>query len=49
MHDGQMLFDRDATWNKQSCNIDQIVARLVREGRIPDTIVVGIWNRSDYR
>lgn len=23
--------------------------RLVREGRIPDTIVVGIWNRSDYR
>jgi enterochelin esterase-like enzyme len=49
MQDGQMLFDRATTWNKQSWDIDQTVARLVREGRIPDTIVVGIWNRSDYR
>ena len=49
MHDGQMLFDRDTTWNKQSWNVDQTAARLAREGRIPDTIVVGIWNRSDYR
>lgn len=49
MQDGQMLFDRGATWNKQSWNIDETVARLMREGRIPDTIVVGIWNRADYR
>ncbi|MCX7043336.1 MAG: alpha/beta hydrolase-fold protein [Gammaproteobacteria bacterium] len=49
MHDGQMLFDADTTWNKQAWNIDDTVARLMREGRIPDTIVVGIWNRADYR
>ena len=49
MHDGQMLFDPDTTWNKQAWNVDDTVARLMREGRIPDTIVVGIWNRADYR
>ncbi len=49
VHDGQMLFDADIAWNKQSWNIDDTVARLMREGRIPATIVVGIWNRADYR
>ena len=49
MHDGQMLFDPDTTWNKQAWNIDDTVARLMREHRIPDTLVVGIWNRADYR
>lgn len=49
MHDGQMLFDPDTSWNKQSWNVDETVAQLVREGRIPDTLVVGIWNRADYR
>jgi predicted alpha/beta superfamily hydrolase len=49
MHDGQMLFDPATTWNKQAWKIDVAVSKLVGEGRIPDTIVVGIWNRGDYR
>ncbi len=49
VHDGQMLFDADIAWNKQSWDIDNTVARLMREGLIPATIVVGIWNRADYR
>lgn len=49
MHDGQMLFDPATTWNKQAWKIDATLSRLISEGRIPDTIVVGIWNRGDHR
>ena len=49
MQDGQMLFDAATTWNKQAWNVHETVARLVNEGRIPDTIVVGIWNNGKYR
>lgn len=44
-----MLFDPATTWNKQAWKIDVALSKLVSEGRIPDTIVVGIWNRGDYR
>ena len=46
--DGQMLFDAGIDWNKQSWDIDDTVARLMREGRIPATIVIGIWNRAGF-
>jgi predicted alpha/beta superfamily hydrolase len=49
MHDGQMLFDPATTWNKQAWEVDVTMARLIREGRIPDTIVVGIWNIGKLR
>ena len=49
MHDGQMLFDPSTTWNKQSWGVDVTMARLIKEGKIPDTIVVGIWNNGKYR
>lgn len=49
MHDGQMLFDAQTTWNKQAWHVDVTVARLMQEGRIPPTIVVGIWNNGNYR
>ncbi len=49
VHDGQMLFDAGIAWNKLSWDIDDTMARLMREGRIPATIVVGIWNPADYR
>jgi enterochelin esterase-like enzyme len=49
MHDGQMLFDAQTTWNKQAWQVDVTVARLIKEGRIPPTIVVGIWNNGKYR
>ena len=49
MHDGQMLFDPLLTWNKKAWQVDQTVGRLIREQRIPDTIVIGIWNSGAYR
>ncbi len=49
MHDGQMLFDARTTWNKQAWAADAAVAKLVREGRIADTLIVGIWNGGERR
>jgi enterochelin esterase-like enzyme len=49
VHDGQMLFDARTTWNKQAWNLAPTITRLVREGRIPDTLVVGIWNNAPLR
>lgn len=49
MHDGQMLFDATMSWNRQAWDVHLTVDRLVREGRIPDTIVVGIWNNGKFR
>jgi len=49
MHDGQMLFDPTTTWNKQAWRVDAVLDRLMREGRVADTIVVGVWNNGKYR
>ena len=49
MHDGQMLYDANTTWNKQAWMVDQAVTRLANAGLIPDTIVVGIWNNPALR
>ena len=49
MHDGQMLFDGNTTWNKQEWKVDEIVGGLIKEGKIQDCIVVAIWNHSDIR
>jgi enterochelin esterase-like enzyme len=49
VHDGQMLYDARTTWNKQAWNIHEAVQRLAREGRIPPTIIVGIWNNGERR
>jgi predicted alpha/beta superfamily hydrolase len=49
MHDGQMLFDSTTTWNKQEWGADEITARLIAENKIKPSIIVGIWNRDDYR
>lgn len=49
MHDGQMLFDAESTWNRQAWGVDLAVSRLVKQGRIPDTIVVAIWNIDKLR
>ncbi|WP_312344697.1 alpha/beta hydrolase [Chryseobacterium binzhouense] len=53
MHDGQMLYDSDLTWNKQSWNVDDVISDLIKSNKIQNTIVVGIWNdpklrHSDY-
>jgi predicted alpha/beta superfamily hydrolase len=49
MHDGQMLFDPQMSWNKQSWNVDDIASSLILEERIEKFIVVGIWNSGQNR
>lgn len=44
MHDGQMLFDSNSTWNHSAWDIDDAIAKLNKEGRTKDVIVVGVWN-----
>jgi len=49
LHDGAMLFDSTTTWNKQEWGIDETVAKLIKENKLPETIVVGIWNGGPKR
>lgn len=49
MHDGQMLYDSTTTWNKLSWDVDDAIGRLVRERKISEVIVVGIWNSGAGR
>ena len=49
MNDGQMLFDSTKTWNKQEWGADEVATLLIRENKIKPCIIVGIWNRNDYR
>ena len=49
MQDGQALFDPSATWFKKAWHVDVTLSRLLREGRIADTIVVGIANTGKSR
>lgn len=49
MHDGQMLFDAATTWNKQAWEVDETIGRLIKDGKIKETIVVGIWNNGEFR
>ncbi len=46
MHDGQMLFDPELTWNKQAWKIDEIAGKLISEKKTRKFIVVGIWNNG---
>lgn len=49
MHDGQMIFDSTITWNKQEWKADEVAARLMAQGSIRPCIIVGVWNRDQYR
>lgn len=49
MQDGQMLFDPATTWNHQAWGADVTLSRLIRQGKIAPTIVVGIWNNGKFR
>ena len=44
MHDGQMLFDSTLNWNHQEWGVDEVLGKLISQGKIKDCIVVGIWN-----
>ena len=49
MHDGQMLFDKNKTWNQQEWAIDENLTRLMKQEKIKPTIVVATWNVSENR
>ena len=49
MHDGQMLFDSSSTWNHQEWGVDETLAMLMKEKKIRNCIVVGIWNNGKKR
>ncbi|HND89238.1 MAG TPA: alpha/beta hydrolase-fold protein [Saprospiraceae bacterium] len=49
LHDGQMLFDSTATWNKQEWRADETMAGLLASRSIRPTIVVGIWSVPELR
>ncbi|MEM1219444.1 MAG: alpha/beta hydrolase-fold protein, partial [Bacteroidota bacterium] len=48
MHDGQMLYDSTRSWNGQEWGVDETMGKLLKEGAIRNTIVVGIWN-TEFR
>lgn len=47
MHDGQMLFDPEATWNKQCWQADRTLQRLMDADSIRKTIIVAMWNSQE--
>lgn len=49
MHDGQMLFDANTTWNKQEWKIDEIAGKLINEKLIKECIFVAISNIPETR
>lgn len=49
MHDGQMLFDPESSWNKQAWNVDDVASTLFQSDKIKKFIVIGIWNRGETR
>lgn len=49
MHDGQMLFGNEQTWNGQSWDIDRMLTALLEKGAIRDVIVVAIANDPNRR
>ena len=44
MHDGQMLFDATTTWNHQEWQVDEVMGRIIAEGKVRRCIVVGVDN-----
>jgi len=49
MHDGQMLYDPNNSWNKQAWNIDDVATELFKTNKVKNFIVVGIWNGGQTR
>ncbi len=49
MHDGQMLFDAESTWNKQEWGVDEVASALIEGGYTRPFIVVGVDNIASSR
>ncbi len=44
MHDGQNLFDASLAYGGQTWGVDSTIKKLVKQGKISEMIVVGVWN-----
>ena len=42
-----MLFDATTTWNKQEWEVDEVMGKLIADGKVRRCIVVGIDNTSN--
>jgi enterochelin esterase-like enzyme len=49
MHDGKGLYDSAMMWNKQEWRVDEVLGGLLKENKIKDCLVVGIWNSEATR
>jgi predicted alpha/beta superfamily hydrolase len=49
MHDGQMLYDSNASWNKQAWDVDDVLGNMIAGKKTRKTIVVGVWNGGATR
>lgn len=49
MHDGQMLYDANTTWNHQAWSVDSVASKLMEGSKVKPFIVVGIWNGGSTR
>ncbi|MBL0054741.1 MAG: alpha/beta hydrolase [Chitinophagaceae bacterium] len=49
MQDGRSLFDSSIMWNRQEWGMDETMGLLLKEKKIRDCIVVGIWNSESTR
>lgn len=49
MHDGQNLFDPEASDSGKAWRIDEAITRLAGAGRIREAIVVGVWSSPAHR
>lgn len=44
MHDGQNLFNSETAYNGEEWGVDETITKLASDKKIPEAIVVGIWN-----
>src|SRR5690606_16314302 len=49
MHDGQMLFDANTTWNRQEWQMDEVAGELINQNATRKFIVVGISSVAKFR
>ncbi len=49
MHDGQMLFDSNITWNNEEWKVDEVSAKLMTDSITKDFIVVAPFNINELR
>jgi predicted alpha/beta superfamily hydrolase len=49
MHDGQNLFDPATSYGGADWSVDEVMTKLIAEGKVRPAIVVGVWNTDKRR